>query len=49
MKLQKLQAITKGKLTKEAMSQTFGGHTVCGTNCNFTGNIGHDCADGSYD
>lgn len=48
MKLEKLKKIQNSKLTKEAMSQTFGGHTVHGTNCNYTGSL-IDCGDGSYD
>ncbi len=52
MKLEKLK--TKGvSLTKEAMSATFGGFTVNGTNCAwsyvYAGGPRSDCGDGSFD
>ncbi|MEZ7509937.1 hypothetical protein QO190_13100 [Cloacibacterium sp. Arc13] len=48
MKLEKLKKLkSKDKLTKEVMSKVFGGFTVYGSNCSFTGY--HECGEVSLD
>lgn len=48
MKLSKLSN-QKNVISKEDMNVTFGGYTVHGTGCSWSGGSRSDCTDGYYD